>query len=106
MKDKFKTSMATRLQVTCVNKTDRYNPYERIENIGGVSWKHLEEDAIAYIENNVYSYYVNRGGYQTNLIVAVVPCSNETAVRCRFSSASDWRCLARGDNAASTETVA
>lgn len=62
--------MATRLQVTCINKTDRYNPYERIENIGGLNWKHREDDAIAYIENNVYSYYVNRGGYQTNVIVA------------------------------------
>jgi hypothetical protein len=62
--------MATRLQVTCINKTDRYNPHERIENIGGINWKHREDDAISYIENDVYSYYVNRGGYQTNVIVA------------------------------------
>jgi hypothetical protein len=62
--------MATRLQVTCVNKTDRYNPHERIENIGGYGWKHAEDDAISYIENNVYAYYVNRGGSQVNVIVA------------------------------------
>lgn len=62
--------MATRLEVTCINKTDRYNPHERIENIGGNSWKHTEDDAIAYIENGVYSYYVNRGGYEARVIIA------------------------------------
>ena len=60
----------SRVDFTCINKTDRYNPYERIENIGGINWKHSQEDAISYIENGVYSYYVNRGGYQTNVIVA------------------------------------
>lgn len=62
--------MSTRLQVSCVNKTDRHNPHERIKNIGGVGWKHDEDDAISYIENNVYAYYVNRSGYQVNVIVA------------------------------------
>ena len=46
--------MATTLQVTCINKTDRYSAHERIENIGGMNWKHSEDDAISYIENDVY----------------------------------------------------
>lgn len=62
--------MATRSQVKCINKTDHYDAHERIKNIGGDGWKHAEDDAISYIENSVYQYYVNRGGYQVNVIVA------------------------------------
>jgi len=59
-----------RLQVTCINKTDRSNPHERIENIGGPNWKHREDDAISYIEHGVHSYFVSRGGYEADVIVA------------------------------------
>jgi hypothetical protein len=38
--------MPARLQVTCINKTDRYDAHERIKNIGGYGWKHAEDDAI------------------------------------------------------------
>ena len=62
--------MAIRLQVKCINKTDRYDAHERIKNIGGDGWKHAEDDAISYIENNVYSYYTSRGGYEAKVIVA------------------------------------
>jgi Protein of unknown function (DUF3892) len=65
-----KHKMATRLQVTCINKADRYSAHERIENIGGYRWKHTEDDAIAYIENDVYSYYISRGGYEARVIIA------------------------------------
>lgn len=62
--------MATRLQVTCINKTDRHSAHERIRNIGGTNWKHREDDAIRYIENGIYSYFVERGGYEADVIVA------------------------------------
>jgi len=62
--------MATRLQVACINKTDRYGAHERIRNIGGAGWKHAEDDAISYTEDGVYSYYVHRGGYEVDVIVA------------------------------------
>jgi len=39
-------------------------------NIGGAGWKHAEDDAISYIENGVYSCYVNRGGHSVDVIVA------------------------------------
>lgn len=64
------TSMATRLQVKCINKTNRYDAHDRIKSIGGDSWKHAEDDAIAYIENGTYSYYVNRGGSEVKVKVA------------------------------------
>jgi hypothetical protein len=35
-------------RVTCINKTDRENPYERIENIGGAGWNRTQQQAIAY----------------------------------------------------------
>ena len=62
--------MATRKQVTCINKTDRYNPEERIRNIGGSGWKHTVDDAISNIENGVYSYFVSKNGHEVNVIVA------------------------------------
>lgn len=62
--------MARRLQVTCINKTDRESAHERIQNIGGSNWQHTEDDAIYYIQNGAYSYFVNRGGNQVNLVVA------------------------------------
>ena len=69
-KDNEKTAMATRLQVTCINKTEHYSAHQRIRNIGGTNWKHKKEDAISYIENRIYSYFVKRGGYEADVIVA------------------------------------
>jgi uncharacterized protein YfaP (DUF2135 family) len=68
--------MASRHEVKCINKTDRYNAHERIKNIGGVNpdgthWKLTEDEAIAAIENGQYEFYVNRGGYQANVIIEV-----------------------------------
>jgi hypothetical protein len=60
-----------RLQVTCINKTDRYGAHERIRNIGGAGWKHSEDDAIYYIESGTHSYFVDRGGYSVDVIVAM-----------------------------------
>jgi hypothetical protein len=62
--------MATRKQVTCINKTDRSAAHERIENIGGSGWKHSEDDAIAYIENGTYDYYTHEDGEEAKVIIA------------------------------------
>ena len=47
--------MPQRLEVTCINKSDRQNPHERILSIGGARtgtrWKFRQIDAIGYIEN-------------------------------------------------------
>ena len=68
-------NMATKLQVKCVNKTDRYNAHERIKNIGGISggqpWKHSESYAIQCIKNGAYAYYViNAEGKEIPVIIA------------------------------------
>jgi len=69
--------MATRLQVMCINKTDRYNAHERIKAIGGTiggtyRWNHTQEQAIKWIEDGSFAYFVvNKEGNEIDVIVAV-----------------------------------
>jgi hypothetical protein len=63
------------IRVECVNKTDRYNPHERIRNIGGRNgdgsrWKLSQEDAIAGIETGKWDFYVSVNGQSVAVIVA------------------------------------
>ena len=67
--------MASRLRVECINKTDRADAHERIKAIGGGSpgrrWKHAQEDAIAWIDDGTFAYFVvNEEGKEINVIVA------------------------------------
>jgi hypothetical protein len=57
-------------QITCVNKSDRDNPWERIVAIGGADWKRTQSDAISDIESGAHSYYVSLAGKETRVIVA------------------------------------
>jgi hypothetical protein len=48
-------------QITCVNKRDRPNPYERITHVGGsgsTRWKLTQEEAIGMIERNEWRFFV------------------------------------------------
>lgn len=68
--------MAQRVRVSCINKTNRSSAHERIQNIGGVNpdgtrWKMSESQAISYIENEKYDFYVERpAGHEVDVIVA------------------------------------
>ena len=67
--------MSSRHQVTCINKDDRYNPYERITHIGGINadktrWKLSQANAIYESETGVYEFYVNKLGHNVEVIVA------------------------------------
>lgn len=67
--------MAIRVQIRCINKSDRFNAYERIINIGGVNpdggrWKLPQPQAIADTESGKYSFYVSVNGNDVDVIVS------------------------------------
>ncbi len=68
--------MAQAIQIRCINKSDRYNPHERIRSVGGTNadgtrWKLSEADAITGIEQGRYSFYVERPvGDRVGVIIA------------------------------------
>lgn len=66
--------MSQRRQISCINKEDRYNPYERIQFVGGVHdgtrWKLSVNEAIKAIEQGKYSFYTHVNGHTRNVIVA------------------------------------
>ena len=67
--------MASRHEIKCINKTDRYDPHERIKAIGGVNhdgsnWKLPQQEAVQAIKAGKYSFFVQVLGRQVDVIVA------------------------------------
>lgn len=66
--------MAESYQVKCINKTDRFNPHERIKNIGGFdngkAWKLTQEEGIQGIESGKWSFFVSVAGKSVWVVVA------------------------------------
>lgn len=59
------TTIATKtktVQIKCINKLDRPNPHERITHVGGYEtnqWKITQGQAIEYIENGEWKFWVH-----------------------------------------------
>jgi hypothetical protein len=65
----------SRHQIQCINKQDRYNPWERITHVGGVNhdgtrWKMTQPDAVAAIERRTYQFFVRQSGSEVDVVVA------------------------------------
>jgi hypothetical protein len=66
--------MATkRARISCVNKTNRADPHDRIHSVGGYTdkpWKISQTEAVRLIESGEWSFYTDEGGRTAEVIVA------------------------------------
>lgn len=75
--------MATSVRITCINKTDRSDPHERIRRIGGVNpdgtgWRLSLDEAIRTSEDGTYAFYVERpAGDRVAVVVATSARGNK-----------------------------
>lgn len=62
-----------RIEVSCITKTDRDNPHERISHIGGTYdgtlWKVPIEEAIERIEKGFNKYYVKNEDIEVDITI-------------------------------------
>ena len=69
------TTTATKTcEIKCINKRDRPNPHERITHVGGYTdkqWKITQEQAIVYIENREWRFWVKCPGHRDSVWVKV-----------------------------------
>ncbi len=74
--------MPTRLQIRCINKQERYNPHERIINVGGFNndgtrFKITQPKAIELIESRQFQFYVNVNSREVDVIVSTSAAGNK-----------------------------
>lgn len=66
--------MAKTAEIKCINKDDRFNPYDRITHVGGFvtsQWKLTLAEAINHIEHMGWTFYTRgKNGHRTNVVVA------------------------------------
>jgi hypothetical protein len=63
-----------RIEVSCITKTDKNNPHEKISHVGGIHkdtfWKVPIDEAIHNIEMGFFIYYVGKNGIEVDLEIA------------------------------------
>lgn len=59
-----------RLEITCIVKTDRQNPHERIQFVGGSGFQYSQPDAIAKIDARTHSFWTRGGGKTAEVVVS------------------------------------
>lgn len=63
------------LQISCINKTDRYSQHERVSYAGGLSpngtrWRYSQQQIVAFIDSKMHSFYTMVNGRRANVITA------------------------------------
>ena len=74
--------MAQQVQISCINKSDRPNPHERIISVGGLNtdrtrWKLSQQQAISGIEDGRWQFYVSVNGRSVWVEVALSRFGNK-----------------------------
>lgn len=67
--------MATRVEIDCINKDPRQDPYHAIQKVGGPNgdgsrWKLSLADAVAGAESGKWNFYVRQDGHTVDVVVA------------------------------------
>ncbi len=79
----IRRELTVAIRVECINKSDRFNPHERIRSIGGrngdrTRWHLSQERAIEGIETGKWSFYVERpAGDRVGVVVARSAAGNK-----------------------------
>lgn len=64
-----------RIKVSCITKTDKHDPDERISHIGGELngsyWKVPVSEAIHNMEMGFFTYYVSEQGKEVDITIAL-----------------------------------
>lgn len=59
-------------RITCIQKTNRVNPHERILNVGleGSTKRYPQQQIVQWIDSGLYKFYVLQGGRKVDVITA------------------------------------
>lgn len=66
-------SQTRTVQISCINKSDRPNPHERITHVGGEEgggWKLTQQQAIDLIDRSEWLFYTLVNGSRARVVVA------------------------------------